>query len=47
MNLWYRNLAKGQKIFLYFVSICAILVYGIGLIPLALLIYLELGKNNN
>lgn len=41
---WYRNMPKGQKIFVYFVSIALVFVFGIGLLPLAILIYLELGK---
>lgn len=41
---WYRNMPKNQKIFVYFVSIALVLVFGIGLLPLAILIYLELGK---
>jgi len=41
---WYRNMPKGQKIFVYFVSLALILVFGIGLLPLAILIYLELGE---
>lgn len=41
---WYKGLAKGQKIFVYFVSTALVLIYGTGLIPLAVLIYLELGE---
>lgn len=44
MKNWYDNLTKAQLIFLYLVSICLILVYGIGLIPLAVLIYFALGE---
>ena len=43
MKNWYKGLTKGQKIFVYFLSIALVLVYGIGLVPLALLIYLALG----
>ena len=46
MKLWYKKITKGQKIFLYFVSICLILAFGIGLLPLAILIYLELGAKD-
>lgn len=40
---WYQDMPKGQKIFVYFVSLALILLFGIGLLPLAILIYLELG----
>ena len=38
-------LTMGQK-FVYFVSICLIFAFGIGLLPLAILIYLELGSKD-
>jgi hypothetical protein len=41
---WYQNMPKGQKIFVYLVSLASVLVFGIGLVPLAALIYLELGE---
>jgi hypothetical protein len=41
---WYKNMTKGQKLFVYFVSAGLVLVYGIGLLPLAVLIYLGLGE---
>lgn len=41
---WYYGQTKGQLIFIYAVSIACILFYCIGLIPLALLIYLHLGR---
>jgi hypothetical protein len=44
---WYRNIQKGQKIFVYLVSTALILVFGIGLLPLTVLIYLELGQKGN
>ena len=44
MKNWYKNMPKGQKKFVYFVSIALLLVFGIGLLPLAILIYLELGE---
>ena len=44
MKNWYSNITKGQKIFLYFVSTALIVVYFTGLLPLAVLIYLELGQ---
>ena len=43
---WYKGINKGQKIFLYLVSTALILVFLIGLLPLAILIYLELGERN-
>ena len=46
MKNWYKNITNGQKKFIYFVSICLILAYGFGLLPLAILIYLELGKKD-
>ena len=46
MKNWYKNITKGQKIFVYFVSICLIFAMGAGLLPLAILIYLELGSKD-
>jgi hypothetical protein len=46
MKNWYKNITKGQKKFVYFVSICLIFAFGIGLLPLAILIYLELGSKD-
>jgi len=46
MKKWYKNLTKGQKKFVYFVSICLIFAFGIGLLPLVVLIYLELGNKD-
>ena len=46
MKNWYKNISKGQKKFVYFVSICLVMVFGIGLLPLAILIYLELGSKD-
>ncbi|MGF6921710.1 hypothetical protein [Paraburkholderia sp. 40] len=43
MKNWYANITNGQKVFLYLVSSLLILVYGLGLIPLVVLIYLQLG----
>lgn len=47
MKNWYQFMPKGQKIFVYLVSIALILLYGIGLLPLVILIYLELGQRGN
>lgn len=43
LNDWYANMTKWQKVFVYLLSTVAIVFYGIGLIPLLLFIYLELG----
>lgn len=47
LNEWYRDMTKGQKRFVYFVSLCLVLVFLVGLAPLALLIYLHLGQESN
>ncbi|MBH0040434.1 hypothetical protein [Pseudoalteromonas sp. SWN166] len=44
---WYYGITKGQKIFIYLVSTALVPVFGIGLLPLAILIYLELGLRGN
>ena len=44
---WYRRMGNQQKFFVYLVSACLIFAFGIGLLPLAILIYLELGDRNN
>ena len=44
---WYRRMGTQQKIFVYFISVALIFVFGFGLLPLAILIYLELGDRNN
>lgn len=43
INVWYENMPKWQKVFVYFIAVVLVPFYGIGLFPLALLIYLELG----
>lgn len=45
MKKWYNNLTPKQLIFLYIISVVLIVPYGIGLVPLALLIYLKLGNS--
>lgn len=47
MRNWYKNMPKGQKRFVYFVSLALVLAAGAGLVPLAILIYLELGQRGN
>lgn len=44
MKNWYQNMNKNQKIFVYLVSVALVLFYGVGLLPLAVLIYLQLGQ---
>lgn len=44
MAAWYKEMSKGQKVFVYLVSSALVLVFGIGLLPLAVLIYFELGQ---
>jgi hypothetical protein len=43
LSEWYDAMPKGQKVFVYLVSTGLILAFGVGLVPLAVLIYLELG----
>ena len=40
-------MTKGQKIFVYLVSAALVMVFGIGLLPLTILIYLELGQRGS
>jgi hypothetical protein len=47
LEKWYREMGKQQKIFVYFISVALIFAFGFGLLPLAILIYLELGDRNN
>jgi len=47
MKNWYKNMPKAQKIFVYLVATALVFVFGIGLLPLAVLIYLELGQRGN
>jgi hypothetical protein len=46
MQKWYRGMTKGQKVVVYVVSTALILCFGIGLLLLAGLIYLELGPKD-
>ncbi|MDR2712495.1 MAG: hypothetical protein LBB91_05215 [Clostridiales bacterium] len=41
---WYNSMTPMQVKFLWIVSFLLVFIYGIGLIPLALLIYLKLGN---
>jgi hypothetical protein len=43
MKKWYWSLNKAQKIFVYIISILAIFPIFIGLIPLTIFIFFELG----
>ena len=40
---WYEGMNKNQRIFVYAISMGLVFVFGAGLLPLAILIYLELG----
>lgn len=42
---WYTNMTKPQRVFVYIVSVLLIPAYGLGLVPLALLIYIQLGNS--
>ena len=44
MKNWYKNMPKGQKIFVWLVSAALVFVYLVGLVPVAILTYLELGE---
>lgn len=46
MKRWYENMTKGQRTFVYFVSLALVFLYGIGLLPLSVLIYLHLGRSS-
>lgn len=43
MQKWYNTTNANQKIFMFAVSICLVFVFGVGLIPLAVLLYCHLG----
>lgn len=43
---WYNSINKNQKILLWLASGCLVFVYGAGLVPLVLLMYLQLGIKN-
>lgn len=44
---WYNNMTKAQRMYVYIVSCLLIFVYGIGLIPLSVLIYCKLGTRKS
>ena len=44
MQKWYNSTNTPQKIFLFLLSLALVVVFGVGLIPLFILIYLELGR---
>jgi hypothetical protein len=44
LQQWYNNTTKAQKSLMYAVSVLAILLYGIGVIPLVVLLYCEFGR---
>jgi len=45
LNNWYMGMTKGQKILVYVISCGLVPFFGIGLAPLALLLYLQLGMS--
>lgn len=46
MQEWYNSIKISQKVLIYILSTMAILIFGIGLVILAVLVYLELGSDN-
>lgn len=44
MKNWYKNMPKGQKMFVWLVSVALICAWLVGLVPVAILAYLELGE---
>ena len=46
LEKWYREMGKQQRVFVYLVSLALVMAFGFGLLPLAVLIYLELGERN-
>jgi hypothetical protein len=45
---WYHNgITVGQRRLLWIVSVLLIMVFGVGLIPLAFLLYLHLGEHSS
>ncbi len=47
MKIWYKNLTKGQKVYIYLMSTALVLFYATGVLPLSILIYLELGERGS
>ena len=43
LQSWYNGVTVGQRKFLWIISFLLVPVWGIGLVPLAILIYLKLG----
>jgi hypothetical protein len=43
MQTWYDNLDQKQKIYLFGLSVVLIVAWGVGLIGLAILVFLQLG----
>ncbi len=46
MQNWYRRMTGGQKKLVYIVSILLAPIWGIGLLFLTILIYLQLGQKS-
>lgn len=47
LNQWYKDMPSRQRKFVYFVSLCLVPVFLIGVAPLVLLIYLHLGQDSD
>ncbi len=45
MRSWYDGINRGQKLFLFGLSMALIFAWGVGLIGLCILIYCQLGSN--
>ncbi len=44
MRDWYDGITRGQKLFLFGVSIALVFAWGVGLVGLCILIYCQLGS---
>ncbi len=45
LQKWYNGMTYGQRLFVWIVSGMLIFIYGVGLIPLSILIYCKLGTS--
>lgn len=46
LEAWYDTMNSGQKLLVYVISAGLVLLWGLGLVPLAVLVYLELGRKD-
>lgn len=44
LSEWYKNMNPKQRKFVWFCSLALIMVWGVGLLPTAILIYIKLGE---